>query len=343
MIIHTAFIGDVILITPLIKQTKKIFPNSKIDVLLIPQTRSILCNNPNINEILTFDKQNNKIKNLWKTISILKKRNYNLAFLPHSSLTTALLIYLSGIKTRIGFDRWLAAKFLTHKISFQQGKHRAEKNLDLLKPFTKIKPDFQTELYPTIKHKNRVAEILAEVNSDKPKIALAPGSVWKTKCWLESYYKTLAEKLSEAGFTIIMIGSKDEQDLCKRILPQENAVNLAGKTTILESAAVLEKCDLLVCNDSGALHLANAVKTDVFAIFGPTVKDIGYFPFRRIDLVFEVDLDCRPCGSHGGMKCHLDHHNCMKLIEPKMILDKILSRFKEDPERGLAAKVTKNR
>ena len=102
---------------------------------------------------------------------------------------------------------------------------------------------------------------------------------------------------------------------------------MAGETTILESAAILQKCDLLVCNDSGSLHLANAMKIDVFAIFGPTVQDIGYFPFRENDYVFETELECRPCGSHGAMECPLMHHLCMKNITPEMVLEKIKKRF----------------
>ncbi|HHE38232.1 MAG TPA: lipopolysaccharide heptosyltransferase II [Candidatus Cloacimonetes bacterium] len=329
LIIHTAFIGDIILITPLIKYTKQVFPKAAVDVLVIPQTRGILQNNPYLKKILVFDKRKNKIAHFLQTISNLKRRNYEIVFLPHSSLTTALLAFFSGIKIRIGFDRWLAAKFLTKKIPFYKGKHRIEKNLDLLKAFSNRKYDIQTELFPSKNDIEKAGKFLSKVNQRRKRIAIAPGSVWQTKCWSESYYKILAERLVEKGFSIIMTGSSEERELCQRILPKKNAINLAGQTSILESAAILEKCDLLVCNDSGALHLANAMKTDVFAIFGPTVKNIGYYPIRENDFVFEHDLDCRPCGSHGGKKCPLDHHNCMKLIEPEMILEKICSRFKE--------------
>ena len=333
LVIQTAFIGDVILITPLIKYIKNIFPDYEVDILVIPQTRTILENNPYINKILIFDKRKSKIINFLKIISLLKKRNYEISFLPHSSLTTILLTFFSGIKMRIGFNRWLASKFLTHKVPFKKGLLRIEKNLQLLTPFCNEKLEIQTELYPDAESKNKAGRFLGSIKEGKGIIALAPGSIWQTKCWLESYYKILAEKLVKKDFSIIMIGSPEERELCQRILPPKDAINLAGKTSILESAAILEKCDLLVCNDSGALHLANAMKTDVFAIFGPTVKSIGYYPFRDNDFVFEVDLECRPCGSHGGKECPQGHHNCMKLIKPKIILEKILSRFMKASER----------
>jgi heptosyltransferase-2 len=76
------------------------------------------------------------------------------------------------------------------------------------------------------------------------------------------------------------------------------------------------------------MHIANAVKTDVIAFFGPTVKDIGYFPFRNDDIVMELDMECRPCGSHGGNVCPLDHHNCMKNISPESVFEIVKSKFK---------------
>ncbi|MCB0751260.1 MAG: glycosyltransferase family 9 protein, partial [Ignavibacteriae bacterium] len=101
----------------------------------------------------------------------------------------------------------------------------------------------------------------------------------------------------------------------------------AGKLSLLESVAVVELCDIMICNDSGALHIADAVKTDVISFFGPTVKSIGYFPYRENDKVLEVELDCRPCSSHGTNKCPLEHHNCMKMIEPDFVVQEVIKRF----------------
>ena len=329
LIIQTAFLGDVILITPLIKAAKKLFPESVLDVLVIPQTYGVLQHNLYINEILIFDKRKNKILNFLKTLFLLRKRHYDIALLPHSSMTTSFLTFFSHIKTRIGFGRWLSSSLLTHRIPFRKRVHRIEKNLDLLKPFSVEKFDVQTELFPDIYEIESTEHLLSELDPYKKKIALAPGSIWHTKRWLQSYYKKLAQKLVEAGFSIVLVGSPEEKELCERIKPISDTINVAGKTSVLESAAILKNCDLLICNDCGALHLANAMKTDVFAIFGPTIKDFGYYPFRKNDHIFEVELSCRPCGSHGQMKCPLGHHNCMKLIEPEMVFFKIINYLKK--------------
>jgi len=332
LVVQTAFIGDVILITPLIRSIKSLFPNHLIDVLVIPQTAGILQNNPNVDKIIHFEKRKKKLKNFISTLIKLKKKKYEICFLPHSSFTTALLVFWSKIKIRIGFGRWLAARFLTIRIPFENGKHRIEKNLDLLSVFCKNKLDNQTELFPGKKSREKADVIFRRIKREKRLIAIAPGSVWNTKRWPEEYYIILAQLLVKNDFCVILIGSSQEKKLCEKILPKGNVINLAGETSILESAVIIEMCDLLICNDSGALHIANAMKTDVFTFFGPTVKSIGYYPYRENDHVFETELDCRPCGSHGAHKCPLNHHLCMKNIEPEIVLNKIVERFRNKVE-----------
>ena len=330
LIVQTAFIGDVIIITPLIRAIKELYPNTFLDVMVIPQTAGVLENNPNINEIILFDKRKNKISSFLKTLQLLKKNKYDIAITPHSSVTTALLLKYAKIKMRIGYDRWNAAKYLTHKVPHPDGIHKTLKNLSLLSLLTDKSFSNQTELFPSSEMLVKADKLTNELKSKTNNIiSLAPGSVWFTKKWPTEYYKILAEKLVENNFGVVLIGSKDEKSICDEVLPNKNGINLAGELSLLESAAAISKCDLMICNDSGALHIANAVETDVFAFFGPTVQSIGYFPFRENDFVFEREMECRPCGSHGGKSCHLKHHECMKMIHPEEVLKKVLEKFGE--------------
>ncbi len=324
IIVQTAFIGDVIIITPLIKATKELYPNALLDVMVIPQTAGVLKHNPNVNEVILFDKRKNKIISFIKTLLLLKKNKYDIAITPHSSVTTALLLKYAKIQIRIGYNRWSAAKHLTHKVPHPDGIHKTVKNLSLLSVLTEKTFPNQTELFPTNVMQKKADDLLLELKTNTQNIiAIAPGSVWFTKKWPTEYYKKLANHLVKNNFGIILIGSKDEIEICNEVFPSKNGINLAGKLSLLESAAVIQKCDLMICNDSGALHIANAMETDVFAFFGPTIQSIGYFPFRKNDFVFEREMECRPCGSHGGKSCHLKHHECMKKIEPQFVLEKV--------------------
>lgn len=328
LLIQTAFIGDVVLITPVIREIKKIFPDSLLDVMVIPQASNLLVNNPHINSIIEFDKRKSKLKAFINALTLFRKNKYDISISPHSSMTTALLMLLAKIPMRVGFERWSSQYLLTHKPKHLKGKLKIEKNLNLLTAFAnKIFP-IQTELFPTEEMFEKVDSIITKLDPTSKKIiAVAPGSNWFTKRWPQSNYKDLVLKLSECGYGIVFIGSSDEREICEEIKPKTNSINLAGKLSLLESAALISKCDLIVCNDSGAMHLANAVQTDVFVFFGPTVQKIGYSPIGKNDIVFEVDLDCRPCSSHGTKKCPLEHFNCMFSITSDYVLHKIEKKF----------------
>ncbi|MCB5265547.1 MAG: lipopolysaccharide heptosyltransferase II [Candidatus Cloacimonetes bacterium] len=328
LIIQTAFIGDVILITPLIRAVKKLYPRAAIDALVVPGAAGLLKNNPYLSEVLSYSKRDRALLSMGHMISLLKAKGYDMAISPHSSGRTHLLMYLARIPQRLGFDRGTMPFLLTAKTPHPRGIHKAKKNLALLGPISKQEFDPQTELFPSAEDKAKINDLLTPLYGQEL-IALAPGSVWATKCWPVEYYAELARTLSQRGYGILLIGGKEDKPKCD-IIQQScpNAVNLAGRTNLLESAAAIAQCQLMICNDSGALHIANAMQTRVIAFFGPTVQSLGYFPFGADDKVFETDLDCRPCSSHGPQKCPLKHHNCMKLLKPEAVLDYILEQIK---------------
>ena len=325
LVIQTAFIGDVILITPLLSALKEIYPESIIDVLVSRKCEIVLKNNPVVNKIHKLNK-----RNFWQAIQNIKKGKYDLSVSPHSSIRSGVTAFLAGIKHRIGFKRYAQQLFLTNSIEHRKGVHKIEKNLDLMKllPEQTSNQVFnkQTKLCPTSENYIKADGIMEGFTSMK-KVLLAPGSVWFTKRWPTEHYNELASMLLEQGYMVILAGSPEEKALCDEIAGNQknyyNLKNITGSFDILDTAALVEKVNLVVCNDSGMMHIANAMKTRVFAFFGPTVQGIGYYPYQQNDFIFEVDLPCRPCGSHGGVHCPLRHFNCMRAIKPETVFNKI--------------------
>jgi heptosyltransferase-2 len=122
--------------------------------------------------------------------------------------------------------------------------------------------------------------------------------------------------LDAKGFFPVLVGGANEKALTERILsraPCRGAV-VAGRTGLLETAALLQLCRVLVTNDSAPLHMATAVGTPVVAIFGPTVRGFGFYPVGPRDRLVEADAPCRPCRLHGGEKCPKGHFDCMAKI-----------------------------
>ena len=183
LIIQTAFLGDVILTTPLIRALKETFPESEIDILTIPETSIIFRENPFINKILQFNKRKliNKIFSFLSLIFKLRKERHDLAISIQSSLTSSFLMLLGNIPTRLGFSR---QKLLTNSVPHTKRVHKIEKILRLMEPFTKKKFDIQTDLFWTDNEEKKTKQIVEKNRKDhKYMVGIAPGSIWKTKRW----------------------------------------------------------------------------------------------------------------------------------------------------------------
>lgn len=159
------------------------------------------------------------------------------------------------------------------------------------------------------------------------RIAMAPGSVWKTKQWTAEGFAEVGRAAVARGFSVDLVGTKDERQLCDQIErmmgeniatggPAGSVRNLAGQLSLLETGEVLAQASRAFVNDSGAMHLAALADTPVVSFFGPTVLDFGYRPWSNVVTVLEPPekLKCRPCGKHGGQKCPIGTHECMKSI-----------------------------
>lgn len=332
LIIHTAFIGDIVLSTPLLKRIKEVYPEAKITYVTTPIGATILRNNPNITEIIEYDKRGNHsgIKGLIALGRRLRYENFNIVITPHRYLRSSVLAWLTRSPKRIGYDIASGSFLFTDKIKYDKNKHEVEKLLSFLGEVPKnSRENYSIELYPNKKDSDIVDKIWSENNLSSEKIvAVAPGSKWFTKKWPLEYFNEVIKLLLKDDIKVVVIGGKDE--LFLNIEPHKNIIDLRGKTTLLELAEVLKRVEVVLTNDSSPIHIASAFpKTNILAIFGPTVKEFGFFPWSKNSEVLEIEgLACRPCAIHGGNKCPKGHFKCMLEIKPEKVYEKILQKLK---------------
>ncbi|WP_047381228.1 glycosyltransferase family 9 protein [Cetobacterium sp. ZWU0022] len=332
LIIHTAFIGDIVLSTPLIKRIKEVYPESKITYVTTPVGASILRNNEDITEIIEYDKRgtHSGFKGLIALGRRLRYENFNLVLTPHRYLRSSILSWLTRSPKRIGYDTASGAILFTDKVKYDKEKHEVEKLLSFMGEIPKnSREDYPIELYPSKKDTeiiNRIWEENGLENEDV--VAIAPGSKWFTKKWPLEYFNKVIDLLIENNKKVIVIGGKDEMFL--NVHTSKGVIDLRGKTTLLELAEVLRRVRVVLTNDSSPIHIASAFKnTRIIALFGPTVKEFGFFPWSENSEVLEIEgLPCRPCGIHGGNKCPKGHFKCMLEIKPEKVFDKILQALK---------------
>lgn len=334
LIVQTAYLGDVILATPLIRVARSLWPEAAIDFLCIPQTEPLLQGHPLLRRTIPYDKRGSAkgLRGSWRVVQELRSARYDLALVPHRSLRSALVVCLAGIPTRVGFDRSTGRRLLTATVPYRRGVHEVERNLDLLRPFGRVTPS-SPELFPSDQDRSVVDKALCEVGHSAF-VALAPGSVWATKRWPAQYFAELAARIQrQIGLSVILVGGPNDRSLCQEIAETNpSALNLAGHLTPLQSAEVIRRAQLLVTNDTAPLHMASAMGTPTVAIFGPTVPAFGFGPYRIPHRIAELDLPCRPCSEHGGRSCPIGTHECMLELKPAAVFRQVEELLEESRE-----------
>ncbi|MGL5982348.1 MAG: glycosyltransferase family 9 protein [Cetobacterium sp.] len=332
LIIHTAFIGDIVLSTPLLKRIKEIYPDSKITYVTTPVGASILRNNQHLNEIIEYDKRGSHsgVKGLIGLGRRLRYENFNIVLTPHRYLRSSILSWLTRSPKRIGYSNASGAFLFTDKIKYAKEKHEVEKLISFFEDSEKdIRKNYPIELYQSQKDIEKIEKIWIDNNLiGKEVVAVAPGSKWFTKKWPLEYFNNVIDLLMENGRKVVVIGGKDE--LFLNIHIPKGVVDLRDKTSLLELAEVLKRSKVVLTNDSSPIHIASAFpETSIIALFGPTVKEFGFFPWSENSEVLEIEgLSCRPCSIHGGNKCPKGHFKCMLEIKPELAYTKIIEKLK---------------
>jgi heptosyltransferase-2 len=182
-----------------------------------------------------------------------------------------------------------------------------------------------TKLTPTREAREAAARFMESGGLVRGKVvAMAPGARWETKRWPAGHFHTLALELEALGYGVLVVGDSSEKELCGSIATGTKAINASGKLSLGELAAALGNSSVLVTNDSAPLHMAEAVGTPVVALFGPTVRQFGYFPLLPDSIVMERHLDCRPCSRNGSGPCRIERRECLEDILPSEVLGNVL-------------------
>jgi heptosyltransferase-2 len=322
LIIQTAFIGDVVLATPLIEALHDAFPNAQIDFLLRKGNEDLLANHPYLNQILIWNKKADKTKNLLQIISQVRKEKYDAVFNAQRFFSSGLITARSGAKYTAGFDKnplsFSFTKKVKHHISETGTLHETERNIQLLNDFVEH-PKVQMKLYPQKTDFEKV-----DIYKKEAYLVIAASSVWFTKQYPVDKWVELLIALKNK-YKIYFIGGPSDLAQADEIIRRSkatNCVNLCGKLNMLESAALMQDAKMNYVNDSAPMHFASAVNAPVSAVFCSTVPAFGFGPRSTHSFIIEnkEPLDCRPCGLHGKKECPEGHFNCAMNIETEQLI-----------------------
>ncbi|MDF1553201.1 MAG: glycosyltransferase family 9 protein [Deferrisomatales bacterium] len=324
VVVQTAFLGDVVLTTPLFRALRRCHSTARIAALVTPEAAPLIEEDPHLDHVLTYDKKGGE--SLRSAVATVRAQRPDLLVSPHRSQRSALLAIASGARTRVGFAdarfRWVYNRRVPRSLE----QHEVDRNLALLGGLD-CAPD-ASDRWLHVGYTEREAQAVAAVlreagvaESDRV-LGLCPGSVWATKRWLPRGFAAVGQHFAARGWRVAVLGSPGDREVSRQVTEAIGpaAVDAAGATPLKALAAWMDRLALLVSNDSAPLHVATARDTPTVAVFGATTTGLGFGPFHARSRVVEVDLPCRPCGLHGGKTCPLSHFRCMGDLSPEAVL-----------------------
>ncbi|MBI5211711.1 MAG: hypothetical protein HY927_17210 [Elusimicrobia bacterium] len=325
LVIQTAFLGDCLLTLPLLRELRALVPGARVSVMTTERTECVFAGSSWVDEIIVDRKrsEHSGLPGALRLSRLLRSRGFDCAVIPHRSFRSALVALLARIPERIGFSSSAGSLLLTRRVPFAWSMHDLERNMALLLPFKaglRLRPDESVYIEPAAAGPSEAERRLADagVGPRSRLVAVHAGSAWPTKRWFEARFLELCRRLEADGHRVALVGGPTDRELCARLASQSGGVDLSG-TTLADLKALMARLSLFVTNDSGPMHIATASGVRVLAVFGPTTRELGFFPYGPGHRVVEAPLACRPCALHGGKACPEGHFLCMRLITVDMV------------------------
>ncbi len=317
--------GDVILATPAIRAAAAASGAGRIDFLTKSAYLPLVRNHPSVGRVLEFGGRDGA--GLWKMARAVRAGRYDAVIDLQNSWRSRLLSLVSGAKTRgtVTIGRWKR---------FQLVRCRRDRYGEILAVPLKYLaaesvigaqddgkgPDLYVDPRETAAVAGRLES--AGLTGGGPLIAIAPGAGRATKRWPAERFGAVAAAFIARGYGAVFIGGEADKPVCAEALKSVGgpAADLSGIFSLAGTAALIRRSGLLVTNDTGLMHMAAALAVPCVAVFGPTTRHFGFFPFRAPSAVVEKPLACRPCSYHGTDRCPKGHFRCMLDIEAGEVL-----------------------
>ena len=322
LVIRVDGIGDLLNSTPAIALLRENYPSAEITVLARPLNASVLIGNPDVDRILIFDRDG-KHRSLFPQFRFyreLRRERFQLVVAMQTAMWSHLVAFLSGARYRLGRYQKRFRSTLTHawRGRYRKGEiHEVDRNLELVRLI--CDGEGQRKLVFHLSP-DEIATAKAQLASwgigdESFLIGIHPGGSSFDKRWPEQQYAELADRLAHHyNATILLLQGPGEAELTNNIqTAMQSAAITHAPETVRELGALLSCCDLVVCNDSGPMHLAAALDVPTVAIFGPT-DHVAWHPLSENASIVRRDMPCWPCSAH---KCKIGWECTKKLpIEP---------------------------
>ncbi|MDD2915012.1 MAG: lipopolysaccharide heptosyltransferase II [Gallionella sp.] len=328
LVIAPSWVGDCMLMQPMLMRLRQRHPDCRIDVLAPPWTAKLLHAMPEVREVIInpFPHGALQLGARYRLGKQLRASQYDQAIVLPNSLKSALVPFFARIPLRSGFVGEL------RYILLNDARKLDKQVLPLMvERFAQLAEDAQGEIpRPLANPKLEISAVQRDatlqklgLTPDKPVAVFCPGAEYgPAKRWPASYFAEIAKRLHLQGYAIWLIGSGKDQPVANEInqLAGGNCSNLCGSTDLGDAIALLSCAQLVISNDSGLMHLAAALDRPLLALFGSSSPQFTP-PLSAQSRIVKLDIACSPCFKR---ECPLGHFNCMMQLTPDMVWKKLL-------------------
>lgn len=340
LIIKLGAIGDLLMATPAFRAVKKAYPAAHLSILVGKSSKMAVNGNPYIDEFIECDDYIiykgtllQKLKYIISLVLKIKRKKYDVAFVFHRDWRFNFFTFLCGIPERVGFDRNGEGRFLTKKVRISGIKHNIDQYLEIIRAIG-IRDDGKgMDFIISNEAEKAVDEILTKkgLKNGDIKIGVLAGGASNIKTempikrWPVEDYAELSRKIVADGYKVILLGAESDKFNSEIILRNiiNGVIDLTGRTTLEETAAVMKRCKVIVTHDSGPMHLASAMQAPVISIFGPT-DPREYYPLNSGSHYFwnAEKIECAPCYKDGRFP-DCNDPICIKAVTVEQVYEKL--------------------
>ncbi len=327
LIIGPSWVGDSMLMQPMLKRLRQRHPDCQIDVLAPPWTEDLLLAMQEIDNVIfnPFDHGTLLLHSRFRLGRQLRHNHYDQAIVLPNSLKSALVPFFARIPLRTGYIGEMRYGLLNDARRLHKKKHPL-----LVERYAQLAERAGAGVPLILEHPRlQVAQVDRDaalyklhLTLDKPVVVFCPGAEYgPAKRWPIAYFAEIAQRLDQNGYSVWLVGSAKDREVAEKIVALGNAScqNLCGRTDLKAATALLSCADMVISNDSGLMHLAAALDRPLLALFGSSSPKFTP-PLSDKAQVIKLDISCSPCFKR---ECPLGHFNCMNNITPNLVWEKL--------------------
>ena len=356
LVINLMHLGDLMLVTPVLRTLRKNFPAAHIALLADKKLGDLVILNKHLDECILIDKKgvDNNIINFAKFIFKIREKNFDLVINLHRNERASALAAFSGAKKIVGYSKPFFSLFFDKVLpnpSIAQLKpkyipgsqHQVKSHFDVLREACGITnfDDGGLEMWISDETKLEAEKIFNENFPPNTKVvAFNIGASWATKRWLDDYFAICADNLIKRGYGVAFLGGPMDEEIVSACVEKMREKNnplmkiFTGKFSLALVAGFLDKCVLFLTTDSGPMHIGVARNIPIVTMFGASPVP-GFYPYDAKDILIKSPEPCHPCGNHTCPKGGADNLACMKKIPVETVMkyvDELLESYGQTAE-----------